>query len=109
MPHYVAPPELKEEGGGKDGSAVARKKDEGGDVVGGPTRDLTKIEGVTLEHQDLDAIGTGGDEAMESAGESAGDGDEQAGNDDDVESLDDDEDEAVDPTSLAEVGAGDWD
>jgi hypothetical protein len=70
---------------------------------------LTKIEGVTLEHQDLDAIGTGGDEAMESAGESAGDGDEQAGNDDDVESLDDDEDEAVDPTSLAEVGAGDWD
>ena len=109
LPHYVAPPELKEEGGGKDGAAVARKKEEGGGVVGGPTRDMTKIEGVTLEHQDLDAIGTGGDEAMESAGESAGDGDEQAGNDDDVESLDDDEDEAVDPSSLAEVGAGDWD
>ena len=109
LPHYVAPPELKEEGG-KDG-AVAGKKEEGGGVVGA-TRDTSKIEGVTLEPQNLDAVqrGTGGDEAMVSAGEPAGDGDEQEGNDDDdVESLDDDEDEAVDPTSLAEVGAGDWD
>ncbi|KAL3774081.1 hypothetical protein ACHAW5_009543 [Stephanodiscus triporus] len=99
LPHYVAPPELKEEG----------KKD------GGGARDTARIEGVTLEPQDLDGVqrpkgGEEGkaDEAMKSAVE-LNEGDEKEGNEDDDESLDSDEDEAVDPTSLPEVGAGDWD
>jgi nuclear GTP-binding protein len=110
LPHYVAPPELKEEGG-KDGGGAAKKTD-----VVGAARDTAKIEGVTLEPQDLDAVqrhNDGGEdegvETMESVVDTDGGGD-QGGNDgseDDVPG--DDEDEAVYPTSLAQVGAGEWD
>jgi nuclear GTP-binding protein len=96
LPHYVAPPELKEEEG-KDGAA---KKT---DAVGA-AGDTAKIEGVTLEPQDLDGVqrdNDGGEdegvEAKESVDDNDG-GDKQGGTD-----------EGVYPTSLAQVGAGDWD
>ncbi|KAL3817696.1 hypothetical protein ACHAXA_002845 [Cyclostephanos tholiformis] len=114
LPHYVAPPELKEEEEEGNGSAAKKK-----DGIGGAARDTAQIEGVTLEPQDLDGlqrnnIGEGADgfegiEAMDCVGEMNQD-DEQGENDEgDDDKLGDDEDEAFYPTSSAQVGAGDWD
>jgi len=95
LPHYVAPPELKED---EDKSA---------------TESRAKLEGVEEVKQDLDAVGeekmqtgaSGDEEETESNELGKPDHDEQASSDDDDDD-DDDEEEEVPAASIAE---GDWD
>lgn len=94
LPHYVAPPELKEDGV-KDDQTL--KKEEVG--VAGGVKDTSKIEGVTLEPQDLDSI-----HPTKTAGD-LDEGDEEIIKVD--ECLNEDKHDATE--SLAEVGAGEWD
>jgi len=100
LPHYVAPPELKEDE--KDA-----KKESG-------VEETAKIEGVELKPQNLDSVQRGTDveegkgvEAME-VEENNGDAQEGDGPKDE-ENGNSDNDEADEPASLAVVGAGDWD
>ncbi|KAL7543003.1 hypothetical protein ACHAXR_012889 [Thalassiosira sp. AJA248-18] len=102
LPHYVAPPELKEDDK-KESSTSAEE--------------TAKIEGVALDPQNLDDVqrgveveegkgleakkgGESDDDEMEERDNSKGEGNESSDGDDD--------DEAEDPTSLA-VGDGNWD
>jgi nuclear GTP-binding protein len=96
LPHYVAPPELKEDSG-KDDNTL--KKKDGG--VAGGLKDMSKIEGVTLEPQDLDSI------HPSKTDDDLDEGDEQVINVSDNECLYEDKIEATE--SLAKVGAGEWD
>lgn len=104
LPHYVAPPELKEDSGKEVVSALTKVGGAGCGAVG-----TSKIEGVTLEQQDLDSIERDtegeGAHAMKSSGDS--DKEAQGRNDNDDVRLNSDKDEAKD--SLVEVGAGEWD
>jgi len=102
LPHYVAPPELKEEE--KDGKKGDVKSEEAS---------TAKIEGVTLASQDLDEVKRGeqmeeadGSEAKKEGKEVDGD---QESNADDAGSSSEDNEADEDPAPLAEVGAGDWD
>lgn len=93
LPHYVAPPELKE------------------DVEDGKKMDTAKIEGVTLDKQNLDSVQRDVDleeEAKEVEGDAKTPVADEDGSEKGEEDSDDD-DEAEEPTSLAVVGAGDWD
>lgn len=96
LPHYVAPPELKDDEDKKDGKEKI-------DDASTDKKDTTKIEGVTLDKQNLNDVKR--DVEMEEAkGVKAA---EEGANDETEDGNDDDEDE--DPTSSAMVGAGDWD
>ena len=95
LPHYVAPPELKEDSG-KDDNTL--KKKEGG--IAGGLKDTSKIEGVTLEPQDLDSI------HPSKTDDDLDEGD-QVINVDDNKCLYEYKSEATE--SLAKVGAGEWD
>lgn len=98
LPHYVAPPELKVE----DEKDEKKESDKPADV-----KDTTKIEGVTLDKQNLDDVKRGTD-MEEGKGVAAKDKVEE---DDDLkEGKDDgDKEEDEDPASSAIVGAGEWD
>lgn len=90
LPHYVAPPDLKE-----DEQDVKKKSVE----------ETAKIEGVKLDKQNLDSVQRGMD--LE---EGKGEAKEAEGNGGDAQEGDNsDNDEADEPASLAVVGAGDWD
>jgi nuclear GTP-binding protein len=90
LPHYVAPPELKDDEGEKTKAETAH------------------IEGVKLDKQNLDEI-TRSAEVEESKGVAATEiGDDVEGNHDDDDESSDSEEEADEPASIA-VGAGDWD
>lgn len=102
LPHYVAPPELKEDVDDekKKSSAAA---------------ETAEIEGVTLDPQNLDSVkrGTDSEEGQDSAVEKE-DGKTGEGNDSPMaegndESSSDEKDADEEPTSSAVVGAGDWD
>lgn len=107
LPHYVAPPELKEDE--KDG-----KKE-----TGGPVEATAEIEGVTLDPQNLDDVQRGGGDEGEEDAAAKKDAQmtdvEQKGEMHMNENKGKDEspvcDNATneDPTPLAVVGAGDWD
>lgn len=93
LPHYVAPPELKE------------------DVEDGKKMDTAKIDGVTLDKQNLDSVQR--DVDLEENGKEVVEGDaktpvaDEDGSEKGEEEDSDDDEEAE--TSLAVVGAGDWD
>ena len=93
LPHYVAPPELKDDEEGKTKTKA----------------ETAQIEGVELDKQNLDAI-TRSTEVEESKGVAVpkDDGDDVEGKDDEGDDSSDSEEEAEDPASIA-VGAGDWD
>ncbi|KAL7545383.1 hypothetical protein ACHAWF_008733 [Thalassiosira exigua] len=102
LPHYVPPPELKED-------------TDGGKQEGGAQEATAKIEGVKLDPQDLDEVERG-KEQEEGKGlastkkKQEREKDTEVSNDGENESDSDGEmDEAAEPTSLAVVGAGDWD
>jgi len=106
LPHYVAPPELKED-----------EKDDGKKGEGNTEEETAKIEGVTLDQQNLDDVQRGdvengnGVEAKEVGGADESDRDVQGEKNGSVDESNDcsDEDKADEPSSLAMVGAGDWD
>ena len=99
LPHYVAPPELKEEADGKDG------ENEGAEPV--------QIKGLKLDQQNLDQVQRSleVEEGKGSAGiERGDDGEESLRNDDEegsVVSVSNDDADAV--IKLAVVNGGDWD
>lgn len=104
LPHYVAPPELKEDDaeGGGEASNMGKKKE--------PT---AKIKGVKLDKQNLDGVERS-TEVEEAKGSSAADskkddadGEESEGGEESGSEEEGDEEDA--PTSLAVVGGGDWD
>jgi len=88
----VAPPELKEDEDEK------KKEIKDGD------KDTTKIEGVTLEKQNLDSVQRDMDVEEENEAKDS-EAVEDTKNEDEEDS--DEEDEAEDTTAV--VGAGDWD
>jgi len=92
LPHYVAPPELKEDEGEK------KKEIKDGD------KDTTKIEGVTLEKQNLDSVQRDMDVEEENEAKDS-EAVEDTKKEDEEDS--DEEDDAEDTTAV--VGAGDWD
>ena len=94
MPHYVAPPELKE------------------DEKLPSTSETAKIEGVTLEVQNLDSVQRGTELVDEGKGDGADEGESESNEDIDQEG----ENGSNDEESVTEgaggtmlVGAGDWD
>jgi nuclear GTP-binding protein len=96
LPHYVAPPELKE-----DEKIQA-------------TSETAKIEGVTLEAQNLDSVQRDQDLEVDDkgdGGESTSESNENIDQGGEEDGLGDEESvrEEVAGTMLAEVGAGDWD
>jgi nuclear GTP-binding protein len=94
LPHYVAPPELKE-----DNEEGEKKK-----------ADTAEIEGVKLDKQNLDDVERGPEEEEVEGSAAMKSEDNAKGSDisNDEEDGSDDE-EADEPTSMAMVGAGDWD
>ena len=94
LPHYVAPPELKE-----DEDEKKKKELKGGE------KDTTKIEGVTLEKQNLDSVQRDMDVEEEKEEGKSTEAVEDTKEEDEEDS--DEEDEAEDTTAV--VGAGDWD
>jgi nuclear GTP-binding protein len=99
LPHFVAPPDLKEdEADGKKESGAASAEES-----------TAKIEGVTLDNQNLDDVQREKD-TEEGKEDEITDGDRmKMGGGKDEGNDYDDEDDSNDPTSLAAVGAGDWD
>lgn len=108
LPHYVAPPELKEDEKDekKEGSSPMGKKSE--------------IDGVTLDPQNLDNIqrGTDDEEGGVSASKNEDEGNDADGSEErekvkngesDESSVRDTEADEVPTPPLAVVGAGDWD
>ncbi|KAL3768754.1 hypothetical protein ACHAWU_006855 [Discostella pseudostelligera] len=94
LPHYVAPPELKE------------------DEKVPSTSETAKIEGVTLEVQNLDSVQRGTELVDEEKGDGADEGESESNEDIDQEG----ENGSNDEESVTEgaggtmlVGAGDWD
>ena len=93
LPHYVAPPELK------DDEEEAKK----------PKADTAEIEGVALEKQNLDSISRS-TEVEESKGVAAKeDGDDVEGEDVGGDGSSDSEEEEAEASASIAVGAGDWD
>mmetsp|Transcript_4909 Transcript_4909/g.10810 ORF Transcript_4909/g.10810 Transcript_4909/m.10810 type:complete len:633 (-) Transcript_4909:328-2226(-) len=102
LPHYVAPPELKEDVDDekKKSSAAA---------------ETAEIEGVTLDPQNLDSVERrtdleeGQDSAVQKEDGKTGEGNDSPMGEENDESSSDEKDAYDDPTSSAVVGAGDWD
>jgi nuclear GTP-binding protein len=92
LPHYVAPPELKDD----------EEKEEKNKM----TAETAQIEGVNLDKQNLDDVARS-TEVEESKGVAAKGGEEVDGDEDDGESSESDED--ADAPASIDVGAGDWD
>jgi nuclear GTP-binding protein len=92
LPHYVAPPELKD--------------DEEKEEKNKKTAETAQIEGVNLDKQNLDDVARS-TEVEESKGVAAKEDEEVDGDEDDGESSESDED--ADAPASIDVGAGDWD
>mmetsp|Transcript_13566 Transcript_13566/g.24883 ORF Transcript_13566/g.24883 Transcript_13566/m.24883 type:complete len:633 (+) Transcript_13566:129-2027(+) len=102
LPHYVAPPDLKEEENG------------GKKEISSSGAETAEIKGVTLDSQNLDKVQRGMDleESEGLAAKTDGDQKEEKDsvmNEENDESSSDDNEAHEAPTSLAVVGAGDWD
>ena len=96
LPHYVAPPDLKQY------DDDDKKKE--------AEKDTAEIEGVTLDKQNLDSVQRGAELDESKGAKAKGKEDDDgigsaANNEDDNDSNDDEEEEET----LAVVGAGDWD
>ena len=94
LPHYVAPPELKDD---EEKEEKSNKK----------TAETAQIEGVNIDKQNLDDVARS-TEVEESKGVAAKEDEEvDDGDEDDGESSESDED--ADAPASIDVGAGDWD